>query len=146
MAALATSLSASFSALSLPLPPAAPPPRAPEHLLARVHAPVPVLASPDGPRLGTLGATTTFGSARVLSVVRRSGHWLRVATADLPAGRDGWIDDRARGVTISATPVEIVISLGARKLELRRGDRVLRRFTDGIGSPGAPTPTGRFAR
>ena len=145
MAALATSLSASFSALSLLLHPAVAPRAAHEHLLARVHAPVPVLASPGGPRLATLGATTAFGSARVLSVVRRRGHWLRVTTADLQAGRDGWIDERAPGITMSATRVEIVIKLGARTLELRRGERVIRRFAVGIGSPSSPTPTGRFA-
>ena len=139
------SLSTTFSALSL-LVHAAPAPAPPqEHLLAQVHAPVPVLTTPGGSQLATLGATTPFGSARVLSVMRRSGHWLRVTTADLQSGRDGWIDENAPGVTISKTPVEIVIRLGARTLELQRDGRVLRRFTVGVGAPGSPTPTGRFA-
>ena len=138
------SLSTTFSALSLLVHPA-PAPVPQEHLLAQVHAPVPVLTTPGGSRLATLGATTSFGSARVLSVMRRSGHWLRVTTADLQSGRDGWIDENAPGVTISKTPVEIVIRLGARSLELRRDGKVLRRFTVGIGAPGSPTPTGRFA-
>ncbi len=131
-----------------PRPPGGGPPAAApthEHLLARVHAPVPVLARPGGTRVATLGATTAFGSARVLSVLRRSGHWLRVTTADLQDGQDGWIDENAPGVTISATPVEIVIRLAARTLELRRDGHVLRRFTVGVGAPGSPTPTGRFA-
>src|ERR1700693_4669825 len=102
MIAFATSISASLSALALLVHPAARPVH--EHLLARVHTPVPVLARPGGGRLATLGATTSFGSARVLSVMGRSGHWLRVATADLRSGRDGWIDASAPGVTISATP------------------------------------------
>lgn len=144
MTPLAGSFSASFSAVSLLVHPAATPP-AHQHLLARVHSPVPVLVRPGGARLTTLGATTPFGSARVLSVMRRSGHWLRVTTADLQSGRDGWIDANAPGITISSTPVEIVIRLGARTLELRRGERVVRRFTVGIGAPGSPTPTGRFA-
>ncbi len=38
-----------------------------------------------------------------------------------------------------------MIRLGARTLELRRGDQVLRHFTVGIGAPSSPTPTGRFA-
>src|SRR5712692_5511769 len=143
MVSLATSLSASFSALSLLVHPAAPP--AHLHLLAEVHGPVPVLVRPDGARLATVGATTPFGSARVLSVTRRSGHWLRVTTADLQSGRDGWIDANAPGITMSATPVEIVIRLGARTLELRRNDRVLRRFSVGVGAPASPTPTGHFA-
>ena len=143
-----TSLATAFSALSLLLHPAvAQPAAAPahEHLLARVHAPVSVLARPGGARVATLAATTSFGSARILSVVRRSGHWLRVTTADLQDGQDGWIDENAPGITISATSVEIVIRLAARTLELRRDGHVLRRFTVGVGAPGSPTPTGRFA-
>jgi hypothetical protein len=138
------SISASFSALSLLLHPAAAPATR-EHLLAQVHSPVPVLVRPGGARLATLGATTTFGSARVLSVVRRSGRWLRVTTADLPSGKDGWVDATAPGITLSATPVEIVIRLRMRTLELRRDGHVLRRFTVGVGAPASPTPTGRFA-
>jgi lipoprotein-anchoring transpeptidase ErfK/SrfK len=149
MASLVTSLSTAFSALALLVHPvAAPAPApAPAHvpLLAQVHAPLPMLTRPAGSRLTVLGATTSFGSARVLSVVRRSGHWLRVTTGDLENGRDGWIDANAPGVTISTTPVEIAIRLAARTLELRRDGRVVRRFTVGIGAPGSPTPTGRFA-
>ena len=144
MVSLATSFSTAFSALSLLIHPVAARP-VHEHLLARVHTPVPVLVRPGGARLATLGATTQFGSARVLSVVRRSGHWLQVATADLQGGRDGWIDEHAAGITMSAAPVEIVIRLGAKTLELRRGAQVLRRFTVGIGAPGSPTPVGHFA-
>ena len=147
MAPLVSSLAAPFSALSMLVHPAAAPPAHQQHLLARVHGPVPVLARPNGSRLATLSPTTQFGSARVLSVLRRSGHWLRVSTADLQGGRDGWIDANANAseITMSATPVEIVIRLSARILELRRDGHVLRRFTVGIGAPSSPTPTGRFA-
>ena len=115
------------------------------HLLARVHRPVEVLARPGGSPLATVGATTAFGSARVLSVVGRHGRWLHVATADLPSGRDGWIDAGAAGVTLGSTRESILIRLEARTLELRRDNRVLRQFTVGVGAPSSPTPTGRFA-
>ena len=144
MTPFAAAVSATFSALSLLLHPVAKP-AIHEHLLAQVHGPVSVLAQPGGASLATLGATTPFGSARVLSVTRRSGHWLRVSTADLQAGRDGWIDANTPAITMSKTPVEIVIRLGAKTLELRRADRVLRRFTVGVGAPSSPTPVGRFA-
>jgi lipoprotein-anchoring transpeptidase ErfK/SrfK len=143
MVSLTTFFATGFSALSLLVHPAPKPVH--EHLLAQVHGPVPVLAQPNGTRLATVGATTTFGSARVLSVMQRAGHWLRVTTADLQSGRDGWIDADSPGITISATQVEIVIRLGARTLELRRDNRVLRRVEVGVGAPGSPTPTGRFA-
>jgi lipoprotein-anchoring transpeptidase ErfK/SrfK len=144
MTPFAATLSASFSALSLLIHPGAKP-AVHEHLLAQVHGPVSVLARPGGVPLATVGAKTSFGSARVLSVTRRSGHWLRVSTADLQSGRDGWIDANAPSITISKTPVEIVIRLGTKTLELRRADQVLRRFTVGVGAPESPTPTGRFA-
>jgi hypothetical protein len=139
-------LQIAFSAVALLIPThhGGPPP-AQHHLLARVHQPVQVLARPGGSALATVGATTMFGSARVLSVVGRDGRWLHVATADLPSGRDGWIDAGASGVTLASTRVSIVIRLGARTLELRRDRRVVRRFTVGIGAPSSPTPTGRFA-
>jgi hypothetical protein len=138
-------LQIAFSAVALLIP--AHHERAPveRHLLAHVHGPVRVLARPDGSPLATLGATTMFGSARVLSVVGRDGRWLRVTTADLPSGRDGWIDAGANAVTLGSTRVSIVIRLGTRTLELRRDRRVLQRFTVGIGAPSSPTPTGRFA-
>ena len=142
------SLATAFSALALLVHPVVVQPAAlpaHEHLIARVHSPVSVLAQPGGTPLATLGAKTSFGSARALSVVRRSGHWLRVTTADLQEGRDGWIDENAPGVTVSATQLEIVIRLAARTLELRRDGHVVRHFTVGVGSPGSPTPTGRFA-
>jgi L,D-transpeptidase catalytic domain len=138
-------LQIAFSAVALLIPPhhgAAP---AQHHLLARVNRPVQVLARPGGSALATVGATTMFGSARVLSVVGRDGRWLHVATADLPSGRDGWIDAGASGVTLASTRVSIVIRLRARALEVRRDRRIVRRFTVGIGAPSSPTPTGRFA-
>jgi hypothetical protein len=61
-----------------------------EHVIARVHGSVPVLAAPGGAVLTELSSRTAFGSPRVLSVLARSGHWLQVATSDLPAGSEGW--------------------------------------------------------
>ncbi len=138
-------LQIAFSAVALLIPSHHAGATAQHHLLARVHRPVQVLERPGGSHLATVGATTMFGSARVLSVVGRNGRWLHVATADLPSGRDGWIDAGASGVTLASTRVSIVIRLGARTLELRRDRRIVRRFTVGIGAPSSPTPTGRFA-
>src|SRR5438477_5093899 len=138
-------LQISFSAVALLIPAHHDGRPVQHHLLARVHEPVRVLARPGGAPLATVGAKTTFGSARVLSVVSRDGRWLHVATADLASGRDGWIDAGTPGVTLGATRVSIVIRLLARTLELRRDNRVLRRFAIGVGAPSSPTPKGRFA-
>jgi hypothetical protein len=138
-------LQIAFSAVALLIPAKHGDPPVQHHLLARVHRPVQVLARPGGSPLATVGATTQFGSARVLSVVKRSGRWLRVSTADLPSGRDGWIDAGTPGVTLGSTRVSIVIRLGSKTLELHRDDHIVRRFRVGIGAPGSPTPTGMFA-
>jgi L,D-transpeptidase catalytic domain len=114
-----------------------------EHVIAHVHAPVAVLAAPAGRPLARLGARTAFGSPRTLSVLARSGHWLEV-TADGLSGGYGWVNADAVGLTFSTTPLSITVSLGAKTLELRSGNRILRRFPVGIGAASSPTPTGRF--
>jgi L,D-transpeptidase catalytic domain len=146
-----TSLSILFTALAL-LKPVAPATHAPEarpapqkHLLVHVETTVPVLARPDGARLATVGSTTQFGSARVLSVVGRSGRWLHVATGDLPSARNGWVDGSQPGLTMHSTSLSIAIHLERRTLQLLRGDRVVRTMRVGIGAPASPTPVGRFA-
>jgi lipoprotein-anchoring transpeptidase ErfK/SrfK len=149
-----TSLSILYTALALlkPLPALAPAAKAPvvqpapaRHLLVRVETTVPVLTRPGGARLATVGSTTQFGSARVLSVVGRSGRWLHVATADLPTGRNGWLDRTQPGLAIHSTRLSIVVHLGQRRLDLLRDDQVVRSAPVGIGAPGSPTPVGRFA-
>ena len=115
-----------------------------EHVIARVHAPVAVLAAPAGRTLARLGARTAFGSPRTMSVLARSGRWLEVTTDGL-SGRYGWVDADAAGLTFSTTPLSITVNLRTKTLELRSGNRALRRFPVGVGAPDSPTPTGRFA-
>jgi hypothetical protein len=138
-------LSIVLTALTLlkPAPDVKPSPH--EHLLVHVERTVPVAVRPGGPRLATVGSTTPFGSARVLSVVGRRGHWLHVTTADLPSGRNGWVDEAQPGLAVGATKLSLQIHLGARTLELRNGDRLVRTVAIGVGAPATPTPTGRFA-
>jgi L,D-transpeptidase catalytic domain len=118
------------------------------HVIAYVKpgATVALRSRPFGSTLGRLGATTAFGSRRALSVVRRaSGRWLAVTTPELGNKRLGWIDARGGNLRYRRTPLELVVDLSQRTLELRRGARVVRRVSVGIGRPDSPTPTGRFA-
>jgi hypothetical protein len=98
---------------------------------------------PGGSLVGRLGRRTQFGSEVTLAVVRRRGAWLSVVTTALPNGRLAWV--RARDVRISHTRISLTLDLSRRALFLKRGDRVLRRMRVGVGRPGSPTPTGRFA-
>lgn len=105
---------------------------------------LPVRSRPGGPVVVRLGARTEFGSPQTVAVARRRGRWLGVVTTRLPNGKLGWVDSRA-ALRVSRTPLLLVLKRSARRLELRRGDRVLRRMTVGVGRPSSPTPAGRFA-
>jgi lipoprotein-anchoring transpeptidase ErfK/SrfK len=110
-------------------------------LTARLLRRTVLRASPGGRRLSTLRQVTEFGSPMVLAVVARKPGWLSVLTARHT--RPGWIpDDAAR---LGATDYSVRVDRTARRLELRRGETVVRRLPVAIGRPGYPTPVGRFA-
>jgi hypothetical protein len=102
-------------------------------------------ARPGGKTVTRLGSQTEFGRGRVLSVADARGRWLGVTTEARPNGRLGWVDSRSDGLKVSRTRVSLHADLSRRRLELRRGRRVVKRITVTIGGPGSSTPTGRFA-
>lgn len=93
--------------------------------------------------VGRVGTRTEFGSSVRLSVVGRRAGWLRVLAPQRPNGRPAWIPGAS--ARLGGTDLSIRIDRSARRLVLRRGDRVLRRMTVAVGRPGNPTPLGRFA-
>ena len=76
-------------------------------------------------------------------VKKKSADWYRVFVPGRPNGRKGWIRVDELRLNASA-PVEIIVRRGARKLELRRGKKVILRTKVAVGKPGAETPLGRF--
>ena len=102
-------------------------------------------ARPGGKTVTRLAARTEFGSGRVLSVAEVRGRWLGVTTEARPNGRLGWVDSRSDALRVSRTRVSLHADLSRRRLELRRGRRVVKRISVTIGRPGSRTPTGRFA-
>jgi lipoprotein-anchoring transpeptidase ErfK/SrfK len=100
-------------------------------------------AAPGGRRIGRLSAKTEFKSTRVVAVVGRRGDWLRVITSELPNGKRGWID--ARDTDGGVTAYRVRADLSARRIEIVRDGRVVRRIRSAVGEKGTPTPTGRFA-
>jgi L,D-transpeptidase catalytic domain len=127
----------------------APPParRAPSFSVVRaVRGQALVVRSrPGGNVVARLGGRTEFGSPETVGVVRTRGRWLGVVTTQLPNGRLGWIDPEESPIRMSRTRMSLVLDLSARRLLLKRGSRVVRRMTVGVGRPGSTTPTGRFA-
>jgi L,D-transpeptidase-like protein len=121
-------------------------PRPAAHLIAYVRSAVPLRTRPFGRIVGRLGPYTPFGSPQALAVVRkRRGRWLAVSTPVLGNDRLGWVDARGGGLRYARTRLELVVDLSERAAALRRGSRVLRRMSVGVGSPGSSTPVGRFA-
>jgi lipoprotein-anchoring transpeptidase ErfK/SrfK len=100
---------------------------------------------PYGPTAVRIGATTEFGSAQRLGVVRRRGPWLGVTTASLPNGRLGWVHRRNASISLERTRWSIRADVSRRTVVLKRDGRAVRTLSVAVGRPGSPTPTGRFA-
>jgi len=125
-----------------------PRPRPLGHLIAAVRPgrSLALHSRPFGRVLARVGARTPFGSPRALGVVAtRHGRWLAVTEAGVDANRVVWVDARAGGLRYARTQLELDVDLSSRTLVLRRGHAVTRRASIGVGRPGSPTPTGRFA-
>lgn len=135
------------------------PVREPDSTAVRVPAPVPgavllrpaggstivVRARPRGAVVARLGGRTEFGSPTRLTVAQRRGRWLGVVTTHVANGRLGWVDPAESRVLTGRTRISLMLDLSARRLVVRRGGKVLRRMTVGIGRASSPTPIGRFA-
>ena len=100
-------------------------------------------ASPGGHPIARLGTKTEFGSPEMLWVVRHVPGWLGVMTSQAGNGRVTWIAQSA--TSLSRVSWELEVSLAARRLTVLDHGRVVERYMVAIGTPGAPTPTGRFA-
>jgi lipoprotein-anchoring transpeptidase ErfK/SrfK len=101
-------------------------------------------ARPGGRVQAHVGGTTEFGSRTVLSVAASRGGWLGVTSTALPNGTVGWVKSQS-GLDVRRTRISIRVDLSKRRLELRRGDRVVRAVRVAIGRPGSSTPLGRFS-
>jgi lipoprotein-anchoring transpeptidase ErfK/SrfK len=120
-------------------------------LTARVLVPSTARAAPrttGRPRMILRGVTPYSGIAERLMVTGRhqdpeGRRWVRVQLPIRPNGSGGWV--RAERVRLSGTRIRIVVRLGSRRLELWRGAHRLAAWRAGIGRPGTPTPSGRFA-
>ena len=99
--------------------------------------------APGGRTVGKVGRRTQFGGSRVVSVLRRRGAWLEVVVPERPNARPAWIP--AARARLGATDVSLLIDRSARTLTVRDRSRAVQRIRIGVGAPGHPTPTGRFA-
>jgi hypothetical protein len=109
-----------------------------------LHASVVLRASPGGRAIVRVGPRGPLGGPLVFGVVAVRGRWVQVTAEALPNGHYGWVEF---GRDVSVQPVEWTLraSLSRRALYVLRDGRLVRTIPVGVGAPGSPTPTGRFA-
>jgi lipoprotein-anchoring transpeptidase ErfK/SrfK len=129
------------------VPAVRPRPRGPSFLIAHVKRgrAVPLRDRPAGRAVTTLGSTTQFGHPTAVTVLKQKGPWLGVTTPTLPNQKLGWFRRGTNSVRFSRTRTWLEVDLDERRLQLRRGNRVIEHVRVGVGAPGSPTPKGTFA-
>jgi hypothetical protein len=113
------------------------------HPIAVLKHPTVLRRAPNGRPVAHLRTHTRWHSPRVFAVVGGQGRWLQVIATELPNGRPGWIPMGA--ASLVANPWSLRVDLSRRKVTVRKGGRVVRRFRVAVGRRRTPTPTGRFA-
>lgn len=104
---------------------------------------VPVYRVPNARRpFLTLSNPSSDGGQLVFLVNRRRAGWERVYLPVRPNGSVGWVRDR--DVDLALDPYRLVVSLGAHRLELWRGKRLLESDPVGVGRSVTPTPVGTY--
>jgi len=112
-------------------------------LVALLTHPTNLQSSPGGHSIARLHTRTEFGSPEMLWVVAHVPGWLGVMTPQAGNGRVAWIAQSA--TSLGRVSWELRVSLAARRLTVLDRGRVVERYTVAVGTPDAPTPTGRFA-
>jgi hypothetical protein len=112
---------------------------------AVVRRSVPLRERPNGRVVTRVATSTDFGSAEVLSIAARRGPWLGVVSTEMPNGKLAWVHRKNAGLRFRRSAYSLHADLSGRRLELRKGGRLIRRISVAIGRPGSETPTGRFA-
>jgi lipoprotein-anchoring transpeptidase ErfK/SrfK len=122
------------------------PRRGPAFEIAHVRdgARVDLESAPGGPVVARLGDKTEFGSPVSFSVVETKPGWLGVTAPELSNGQIGWIARDPGKVEVYWTRYSLHADLEGRSLELRYGDKLVRRFEVTVGGPGTETPPGRY--
>jgi hypothetical protein len=137
-----TTVAAELPEAPMPAPKAKPRPR---WRSVVVRHSVPLRERPNGRLVTRVGTRTEFGSTRVMSIATRRGRWLGVVSTEMPNGQLAWIHEKNAGLRFRRGAYSLHADLSERRLELRKGKRVIRRVSVAVGRPGSETPTGRFA-
>jgi hypothetical protein len=114
-----------------------------EHV--RRGARVALHAAPNGRVVVRVGSRTVFGSPQTLTVAARAPGWLGVTSEAVAGGAIAWVREDDPALKPMRTHTVLRVSLARRELDLVVRHRVRYRIMVGVGSPGSPTPAGRYA-
>lgn len=119
---------------------AAPPPS----IVAQSKVPsIPVFESPGAPTAKlSLSNPNEDNAPRVFLVKARQSGWLQVLLPVRPNGSKGWI--RENDVTLGKTNFRIKIELGAHRITVWDGNKVVTQEPVGLGKGNTPTPDGEY--
>lgn len=102
---------------------------------------------PGAPVVTQLTDRAEFGSAQTFFVLDTaldpSGQpWYRVLLPIPPNGSNGWVDGDE--VVVEPVPFAVEIHLSEFRLDVVRGDEVVRSYPIGVGTEDTPTPDGQY--
>jgi len=86
---------------------------------------------------------TELGAPTWVPVVQSSPGWERVLLPSRPNRATGWIYTGGAQLDTRRSAYLVRINVGARKLSILNGGRLLGTWTAAVGAPATPTPTGR---
>ena len=89
-----------------------------------------------------IGDETEFGSRRVLYVAKRSGDWFGTPLPELPNGELGWIRADPAQLEFRRTSYSLRADLSRREVDLRWGNRLIRRIPVTVGAAGTRNAAG----
>jgi L,D-transpeptidase-like protein len=104
-----------------------------------------IRASPGGRILAVEKAQTEFGSARTFHVAEHRGDWLGVTSDAAEDNGLAWIRADRSELLITRTNYSVRADLSDRTVEIRYGDRVVKRFPVTVGRAGNETPPGVYS-
>jgi lipoprotein-anchoring transpeptidase ErfK/SrfK len=114
-------------------------------LVVHPRAPQIVYSGPGKPAVAVL-PPTELGAPTWVPVVQSSPGWERVLLPSRPNRATGWIYTAAAGgsqLDTRRSTYLVKINVGARKLSVFDGGRLLGTWAAAVGAPATPTPTGR---
>lgn len=111
------------------------------HIVHPIKA-IPVYSAPGGDAIAALPPKQITSDTWVPVIAEEPG-WVQVLLPVRPNGATGWLSTQDTSLEHATSPYLITVERSVFRLSLHQGQRLLGRWTVGIGKPTAETPPGR---